>query len=82
MGWGAVEKVEWRTRLVEEEGAQLFSGFVRAWELLLAQALLLLIGAGLRAKPIAWVKVSSVCGHLAAEEGVGRGGGQKSLKKN
>jgi hypothetical protein len=55
-----VEKVESRRRLVEEEeeeGAQLFLWLLWAWVLLLARALLPLIGARLRTKATAWVGV-------------------------
>ncbi len=57
-GCEAVERVECRTRLVEEEeGAQYFLKLFWAWELLLARALLPLIGGGLRTKPVGWVGV-------------------------
>jgi hypothetical protein len=45
---------------VDEEGAQFFLGFIWAWELLFARALLPLIGTGLRTKPVASVGVGWV----------------------
>ncbi len=67
---------------MEEEGAQFFLGFAWAWELLLARALLPLIGAGLRTKPVAWVGVGWVWGAFGWGRGGGGGGGQEWSEEN
>jgi hypothetical protein len=53
VGWEVVEAVKCKARIMEEEHAQYFLGFIWDWELLMAQVILPLIGAGLRAKPLA-----------------------------
>jgi hypothetical protein len=61
----------------EEEGAQFFLELVWAWELLLARALLPLIDAGFRTKPITWVGVEWVPRAGGWGGGGGGGGGQE-----
>ncbi len=61
----------------EEEGAQFFLELDWAWELLLARALLPLIGAGFCTRPLAWVGVELVPRAWGWGGGGGGGGGRK-----